>query len=139
MSCAVADSIRGDLAFGSAYDAARVFIDYWSGEGAWESMSPLRRDAIATRMRSVAAQFQALFVEPLSLREVARLCIPTMVMTGECTVRVMQRMAEHLRTTLPHARHRWIAGAGHMGPITHPGAFERSVLSFLGEGQQMAA
>ena len=49
----------------------------------------------------------------LALRDVARLCIPTMVLTGARTVRVMRRMADTLRGAM-HARHREIADAGHI-------------------------
>lgn len=135
----IVDAIRHHLAFGSAYDAARVFIDFWSGEGAWQSMSDARREAIAERMRAVAAHFHALLLEPLALHSVAHLCIPTMVVTGARTVRAMQRLAATYRAGLPGARHRVVAGAGHMGPITHPEEFNREVLAFVDQYARMAA
>jgi pimeloyl-ACP methyl ester carboxylesterase len=134
----VVDSVRHHLAFGSAFDAARAFIDFWSGEGAWQSMAASRRESIALRMRTVAAHFAALLLEPLALREVAHLCIPTMVLTGERTVRVMRRLGETLRVAL-RARHRGVADAGHMGPITHSGAVNREVLAFVDACARMAA
>jgi pimeloyl-ACP methyl ester carboxylesterase len=134
----VVDAIRHHLAFGSAFDAGRTFIDFWSGEGAWQSMAAPRRESIAARMRTVASHFTALLLEPLALREVARLCIPTMVLTGARTVRVMHRLAETLRGTL-RACHREVADAGHMGPITHAEIVNREVLAFLDDSARMAA
>ena len=134
----VVDTIRHELAFGSASDAGRAFVDFWSGQGAWQSMSAVRQESIAARMRTVASHFAALFLEPLALREVARLCIPTMVLTGARTVRVMHRMAETLRGALG-ARHRAIADAGHMGPITHTEAVNREVLAFVDDCARLAA
>jgi pimeloyl-ACP methyl ester carboxylesterase len=134
----VVDSIRHHLAFGSAFDAGRAFVDFWSGEGAWQSMAASRRESIASRMRTVASHFEALLLEPLALREVARLCIPTMVLTGARTVRVMHRLAETWRGAL-RARHREVAGAGHMGPITHAGAVNGEVLTFLDSSARVAA
>jgi pimeloyl-ACP methyl ester carboxylesterase len=134
----VIDTIRHHLAFGSAFDAARAFIDFWSGEGAWQSMASSRRESIAARMRTVASHFAALLLEPLALREVAHLCIPTMVLTGARTVRVMHRLAQTLRGTL-RACHREVAGAGHMGPITHAGLVNREVLAFVDDCARMAA
>lgn len=134
----VDDAIRRHLAFGSAFDAARTFIDFWSGDGAWQSMTAPRRQSIAERMRTVAGHFTALFVEPLALRAIARLCVPTMVLTGARTVRVMHRMADALRDALP-GRHRTIAGAGHMGPLTHAEAVDREVLAFVDAHARIAA
>jgi pimeloyl-ACP methyl ester carboxylesterase len=134
----VVDAIRHHLAFGSASDAGRAFVDFWSGEGAWRSMSPPRQASVAARMRTVASHFAALFLEPLALRDVARLCIPTMVLTGARTVRVMRRMADTLRGAM-HARHREIADAGHMGPITHAEVVDREVLAFVDGCERIAA
>jgi pimeloyl-ACP methyl ester carboxylesterase len=134
----VVDAIRHHLAFGSTSDAARVFVDFWSGEGAWQSMADSRRASIAVRMHTVASHFAALLLEPLALREVARLCVPTMVLTGARTVRVMHRMSDALRSALP-ARHREVADAGHMGPVTHAEAVNREVLPFVDRGVRLAA
>ena len=134
----VVDAIRHHLAFGSAFDAARAFIDFWSGEGAWQSMAAPRRESIAARMRTVASHFAALLLEPLALRQVARLCIPTMVLTGARTVRVMHRLADSWRGAL-HGRHRQVADAGHMGPITHAGVVNREVRAFIDDCARMAA
>ena len=134
----VVDTIRHHLAFGSAFDAARAFIDFWSGEGAWQSMAVSRRESVAARMRAVASHFEALLLEPLTLREVARLCVPTIVLTGARTVRVMHRLAELVRGA-SRARHREVADAGHMGPITHADAVNREILAFVGNCARMAA
>ena len=134
----IVETIRRHLAFGSAFDAGRAFVDFWSGEGAWQSMAAPRRESIASRMRTVASHFAALLVEPLALREVARLRIPAMVLTGARTVRVMHRLAATLRSA-PGVRHREIAHAGHMGPITHADAVNAEVLAFVGDCARMAA
>lgn len=135
----VVDAVRGHLAFGSAFDAARVFVDYWSGLGAFAGMAVRHREAIAARMRTVVAHFQALFLEPLALHEVARMCIPTMVITGGQTVRAMHRLADLVRAAWPAARHRVVGGAGHMGPVTHPDEVSREVVAFVEGETRMAA
>ncbi len=136
---AVVDTLAWHLAFGSIHDAARAFVDFWSGEGAFDAAGASRRDAIASRIRTVAAHFRALLLEPLAMHEVARICIPTMVITGERTVRAMHRLAAMMRQAWPHARHRTIGSAGHMGPITHGEEVEEEVLAFLGQEGRMAA
>jgi len=132
------DAIKRHLAFGSAYDAARTFVDFWSGIGTWQSMAAMRKDTIAARMRTVAAHFDALLVEPLTLREAARLCVPTMVLSGARTVRVMHRLTDTMRGVVP-ARHCVVAGAGHMGPITHADDVNAQVLAFVDQAMRIAA
>ncbi|MFO1304881.1 MAG: alpha/beta hydrolase [Burkholderiales bacterium] len=135
----VVDALRRHLAFGSMHDAAREFVDFWSGEGAFDAAGASRRDAIASRMRSVASHFHALLMEPLSLHQFARLCIPMMVMTGGRTVRAMRRLEQMTQQAWPHACHRVIGAAGHMGPITHAEEFNREAAAFLEREVRMAA
>ena len=134
----VADAISRHLAFGSAFDAARAFVDFWSGTGTWDAIAAAGQDAVAARMRAVSAQFDALFLEPLALSEVARLCVPTMVLTGARTLPVMQRLSDAMRGVM-HARHGVIAGAGHMGPITHADAVNGEVARFVDGLARIAA
>ena len=52
--------MRKMLATGDANSAARVFIDFWSGAGAWDSLPPGKQASIAPRMHAVAQHFDAL-------------------------------------------------------------------------------
>jgi len=136
---ALVDAIRERLAAELPHDAAQVFIDYWSGRGAWLAMSTSRKQAIAVRMPSILSHFDALFSEPLALRQAARLSMPMMLMTGERTVRAIHKLAQLARSGLPAAKHSTLAQAGHMGPITCAGTFNREVLAFLEREVRMAA
>jgi pimeloyl-ACP methyl ester carboxylesterase len=136
---AVADSIGRHLALGSSFDAAQGFIDFWSGAGTFASMPASRQEAIAVRMPAIDRHFRAVFAEPLALREVARLSMPMLFMTGGRTQRVMQRFAETVRSALPRARHCTIAEAGHMGPITHAAQFEATTLAFVDRNARLVA
>jgi pimeloyl-ACP methyl ester carboxylesterase len=128
---AVADSIRNRLARGQEHSAAQRFIDFWSGGGSWESLPSGRQNSIATRMRAVLQQFEALFREPLQGAQLARLGMPMLFMTGSHTVAVTRRLAELLRLGLPHAHHEVLQGMGHMGPITHAAEVNRWIVGFL--------
>lgn len=136
---AVADSIGRHLALGSPAHAARGFIDFWSGAGTFGGMPASRQEAIAARMPAIDRHFRAVFSEPLALREVARLSIPMLFMTGARTPRVMQRFARAVGSALPMARHCTIAGAGHMGPITHAAQFDANARAFIERNARLAA
>lgn len=128
---AVADSIRDRLAKGDEYSAARRFIDFWSGAGAWESLPGGKRESIATRIRAVLHHFDALFREPLQRAHLASLGIPMLFLTGAQTVDVTRRIGRLLRDALPHAHHETLHGMGHMGPITHAAEVNRQIVEFL--------
>lgn len=129
---ALADAIRDRVADGDEASAARRFIDFWCGSGAWDSLPIGRREAIATRMHAVLLHFDALFGESPGHAALARLRMPMLFMTGARTVTATRRIAELLRHALPRARHEVLQGMGHMGPITHAAEVNCRIVQFLG-------
>lgn len=128
---AVARTMRERLARGDERSAARVFIDFWSGEGSWDSLPGARQGAVSTRMPAVVQHFEALFAEPLARWQVASLGMPMLFLSGARTVPAARRIAELLRLAAPRARHAVLEGMGHMGPITHAAAVNRWIAGFL--------
>jgi len=128
---AVAGLMRRVLATDGASAAAQLFINFWSGAGAWESLPPGKQASIAPRMHAVVQHFDALLNEPLQLSELARLRMPVMSVSGARTPDVTRRIAALLRTALPTDAHEVIEAAGHMGPITHSAEFNQRVVRFL--------
>jgi pimeloyl-ACP methyl ester carboxylesterase len=128
---AVAAAIRGCLAMNQKQSAAQRFIDFWCGVGAWDSMPGRKQDSVATHMRAVLQQFEALFREPLQRAQLARLGVPMLFMTGALTVTAMRRLADLLLLALPRARHELLQDMGHMGPITHAAQVNRRIVEFL--------
>jgi pimeloyl-ACP methyl ester carboxylesterase len=104
---------------GDYLKAVRRFVDYWSGEGAWAALPPVRRAALAARIRKITLDFWATFNEPTRLEDFAGLSIPALVLCGECSPLPTRLICSHLARTLPHAELCSISGAGHMLPVTH--------------------
>src|SRR5262249_36908440 len=73
---AVRDETVGALERGRPDLAGAEFVDYWMGAGTWASMPEPRRAGIATAMRSVRAQWNAVFMEPAPLSAFATLEVP---------------------------------------------------------------
>ena len=116
--------------------AAQRFIDFWSGEGTWLELLPVRRDAMAARMAAVLGNFDALFAEPMRPCDLARLGLPTLFMTGGATKGAMLRLAGVARRLLPDARHVVLPGLDHMGPITGAERVNDTIAAFLAECEQ---
>lgn len=128
---AAAVSIRNRLARDDAHAAARRFVDFWSGEGAWDALPATRRQAVATRMPAVDAHFHALFYDTLDRAQISRLRMPMLFLTGARTGAVTRRIGELLRFALPYAHHEMLSGMGHLGPVTHAPIVDARIASFL--------
>jgi pimeloyl-ACP methyl ester carboxylesterase len=65
---AVRDDTVAAVRAGNAGASGTRFVDYWMGPGVWAGMPEARREAIATQMQQVKAEWHAIFMEstPLS-------------------------------------------------------------------------
>lgn len=63
---------------------------------------------------------------------------PVLLMTGEKTPLPERRVVEHLGESLPNARVKVVAGAGHMGPLTHAEEVNAATIDWLADRQRGA-
>ena len=98
---------------------AMAFIDYWSGRGAWDALRPAVQDALVRWMPKAPLDFAALFEEPTRWEALARLNLATLIIRGERAPPPTRLIADTLPSLLPDCRLAIVAGAGHMGPLTH--------------------
>jgi pimeloyl-ACP methyl ester carboxylesterase len=100
--------------------AARIFIDYWSGTGAWNSIPNKRRRRIAGLVPKVAAEFRAIVSAQVSATDFAELNIPVRLIHGSQTRQTARQVTEALADTLPTVECVELEGMSHMAPCTHP-------------------
>ena len=55
------NEILQDLQLGRTEGAARKFINYWSGLGAWEKLNEQQQAAMSAKMATVIENFETLF------------------------------------------------------------------------------
>jgi pimeloyl-ACP methyl ester carboxylesterase len=126
---ALAEAIRNHVARSDLHAAAQQFVTFWSGAAAWDALGAPRQAAVATRMPAVSLHFDAAFgaadPRPALMRQ------PLLCLAGEHTVGATRRITEILKTSLPHAEHARLPGAGHMGPLTHAAIVNARVADFL--------
>ncbi len=127
----IASAVNRGVLTGDYRGGMRTFIDYWSGAGTWDSMSPTRQVRFAALLLHVAHQFCGLFEEETSLDDYRAVDVPTLILCGTRSPAPSRAIARLLAETLPRVRHRTIDGAGHMAPITHPAAVNRPILEHL--------
>lgn len=106
---------RQDLSGG-----ASVFVDYWSGAGAWRSLTADQQERTAAAARKAPLDFAALFAESDPLTRFGDLAGKVLVTVGERTRAPAAKVAALLGSVLGPDSLRTIPGAGHMAPITAP-------------------
>ncbi|HUG24465.1 alpha/beta fold hydrolase [Piscinibacter sp.] len=128
---AAAARVQAAVAAQRVDDAAACFVDFWSGAGSWAHLSASRQAAVASRMASVAHQFDALYAADDPRAALAAQALPTLVLTGACTVPATRCIGELLEAAWPHAAHRRLPALGHMGPLTHAHDVNPVITDFL--------
>ena len=127
----VVHDIEQALAAGFPQAAARRFIDFWCGEGAWLRLPVERKWRISSQMQKVRQDFDALLREETSLAKVSALQTPTLIICGTRSPGSTRCLSRIIAETVPGARHRTIARAGHMLPITHSETVNAFILDHM--------
>jgi len=127
----VAGTIHRGLAAGKPEQAAQSFYDYWSGAGAWQQLDDESRRTIAERMPAAFACFQALFADQTPRAALARLEIPTLLMSGGHSPASGRAITKLLAEVLPKAWWKSFPHLGHMGPVEAPDAVNGAIERFL--------
>jgi pimeloyl-ACP methyl ester carboxylesterase len=115
--------------------AATAFVDYWSGRGAWAALRPSVQAALTRWAPKVPLEFRALIAEPTPASAYADLRFPALIMRGEHAPAPTRLIAETLSTLIPAARLAVIAGAGHMGPLTHAPEVNAAIAQHIAESE----
>ena len=119
------------LAQGDPAAAAGHFIDYWMGAGAWAATPEARRGPIVAAIANVGGWGRALFGEPATLADWARVDVPVLLMTGSESPASSLGVARLLAQALPRVQVAAFDGLGHMGPVTHPDTVNDALARFL--------
>jgi pimeloyl-ACP methyl ester carboxylesterase len=128
---AVRDDTVAAVRAGNASASGARFVDYWMGPGVWAAMPEARREAIATQMRQVKAEWHAVFMESTPLSAFAALNVPVLCLTGAKSPSSSLAVTRLLLKTLPRVTAVEVEGAGHMAPLTHPERINALIEGFL--------
>ena len=120
-----------DVAVGDFRSAAERFVDYWNGAGAWRAIRPAAQNAITRWMPKAPLDFNALIRERTPIGAYAALPMPTLLLRGEHAPTPTRIIAETLAMLMPDAALAVIAGAGHMGPLTHAAEVSARIVAHI--------
>jgi pimeloyl-ACP methyl ester carboxylesterase len=133
-----ADGMRQELARCSAAldahrpeAAARCFVDFWAGAGAWDAVPATRKPHLVASVRNIRRWGHALFSEPTPLDAFRALNMPILYMVGEHSPLPARSVARVLAPVLSRVEVVELKGLGHMAPVTHPEIVNRATERFL--------
>ena len=119
------------LGSGDQAGAARCFIDFWMGAGAFDRMPERNKAPVAAAVANVQGWKDALFGEATPLAAFAALDVPVLYLVGRGSPLSSRAVARRLTQTLSRVELVELEGMGHMGPITHPEAVNDLIRRFL--------
>lgn len=123
--------------------AAKLFIEYWSGEGVWKRIPRARQRKFARLMPKVIAEFDAILSAGVSVDDFKKLNIPVRLMCGTKTRATASKVFGILADSLPNVEVIEVDGAAHMAPTQSPKTidplFAEHVIAMLPEKLRIAA
>jgi pimeloyl-ACP methyl ester carboxylesterase len=132
---AIAARMDAGVTTGDYRGAASSFVDYWGGPGSWAALRPSVQAALTRWVPKAPLDFRALVGEPTPASSFADLRFPVLIMRGEHAPAPSRLIAEILQTLIPAARLVVIAGAGHMGPLTHGPEVNAAIARHIAESE----
>jgi len=114
----LSEHVAALAATGQRHEAARSFIDFWSGEGSFGSLPLPVQAALAGRVDKLPYDFRAALSWPLDADDLRAVVAPTLLIVGTRSPAIVQRIHARL-TRLVSGRRVASFDAGHMGPVTH--------------------
>lgn len=111
--------------------AAAGFVDYWGGAGAWAALRPELQAKLMRWTPKAPLDFHALIEEPTRAEAFRALQLPVLLLRGEYAPAPTRAVAARLQQVLPDCRLETVAGAGHMGAVTHAEAVNALIRGHL--------
>jgi len=108
------------------------FVDWWQGAGTWRSLPEPSRAAFLVAGRKTFLEVRSLLADRTPAAAYRIIEAPALLIAGERSPPVEQRVCARLAEALPHARLERIAKAGHMGPLTHLAQVNGLIAAHLG-------
>jgi pimeloyl-ACP methyl ester carboxylesterase len=111
--------------------AVARFVDYWNGLVAWNAMRPAAQKALIGWAPKGPLDFHALIDETTPRSIYRTLEFPVLLLRGENAPKPSRIIVDDLLRLLPKSRLMVIAGAGHMGPLTHASDVARPIVQHI--------
>jgi pimeloyl-ACP methyl ester carboxylesterase len=113
--------------------AGEWFVDYWSGAGAWASMSDERKAGLRVMLPNVLHEWDAVITPSRALDDWGRIAAPVHILRASDTRRPTHAIASLLTETHSNWRLRELDQGGHMAPVARPDLVNPLIAKILTE------
>jgi len=134
----LAKSVCRAVEVGLSLQAARRFIDFWSGPDTFSSLPNERQSAIVERMGKVRLDFIACLSECSALPAPGYLQMPALLMNGSDGLDLMRTNIRILRRAFGDSATAEIQG-GHMAPVENRAHVDSAIASFIRRSEHQTA
>ena len=124
-------SLQNKINNGRYVDAARVFLDYWQGEGSWVALPSRVQNELSRVISKLPLEFRAIFETPYLLKDYAMLKQSILVSAGTVGTPTAQKITKVFAEGVGSKILRSLVGVGHLAPITHPSMMNSLILEHL--------
>jgi pimeloyl-ACP methyl ester carboxylesterase len=115
-------------------EAARLFVDFWVVDGAFDAMDAKTQNYIAQMIGALPREWSGMGLDArgqLRVADIAKISQPCLIMRGGATRASARAITEILHQNITGSTLHEIAGTGHMGPANHPGPYNVTIGQFL--------
>jgi pimeloyl-ACP methyl ester carboxylesterase len=118
---------------GDVEQGARLFIDAVMGSDHFDQLPPALHDRLMANVRLIGLEPTDIgeFVTDITRDDAASIRTPTLVLTGDQSLKVFLLVSQELVRHLPNAEKAQIAEASHLMHVMNPRVFNATVLAFL--------
>jgi pimeloyl-ACP methyl ester carboxylesterase len=132
--CRLRDEFVAMTTRGHRNEAMRWFVDFWTGDGAFDALSDAARAATLKCADKIVLDFQSAFSNDPGTARLAALDIPVALLCGDRSPEPMRRLVEVLHGLMPGSSRMVIAGANHLLPFTHAPAVVAALTAQIAAG-----
>lgn len=129
-----AAAVTALVAFDEPAQAARLYIDFWNGEGAFDALGPEPQAYVIGSAARIAEDLRAANLHApgqMRLDDFRAIRAPVHLISGGRSRPPARAVVARLSNVLPHAQRTEIIDAGHMAAATEPGRINPPILRFI--------
>ena len=134
LTVSLQESWKQALAEGRSHDAAAMFHGLWGNGMGFADLSARQQHYMVDRIHFIAAQNPFLLSDSADLLRymgLESIGVPVLLVEGASSPAIVRAVQDELARRLPQLTRLVVPKAGHMVPITHPGAVAAAIMAHL--------
>lgn len=114
-------------------EAGELFVDYWSGKGAFSAMPEERKAGLRTMLPNVVHEWDAVIAPSRPLSDWKSIPVPVHILRSADTRRPTHTIVSLLTASHDHWKLHEVASGGHMAPLARPDLVNPVIANILAE------